>query len=265
MRFARYMESESIPEWRKAYLDYKGLLATLSKVEKQQYNSPSSQSAAPVRHRRPWRSATSESMSPPARSLSQWLAGKLHRPAVGQNLAGEDMVTTFTDAEGTQHSLVFSSDAERQFFHKLDQEFSRVARFYTEYERVAKQKLVALKTQMQLVAEYGRLLADLSEPSWEEAVADPTWKRWVLYPVRWLRRKRAYGPASSFSMPFKEYQGQRTSYQTARSRLKRALAEYYRSLELLRSYRNVNAAGFRSVLKRFNRVSLNSEIDCGLL
>jgi hypothetical protein len=34
MKFAKYLESESIPEWRKAYIDYKGLKKKLKAIEK---------------------------------------------------------------------------------------------------------------------------------------------------------------------------------------------------------------------------------------
>ena len=34
MKFAKYLESESIPEWRKAYINYKGLKKRLKAVDK---------------------------------------------------------------------------------------------------------------------------------------------------------------------------------------------------------------------------------------
>lgn len=34
MKFAKYLEAESIPEWRKAYIDYKGLKKKLKAIEK---------------------------------------------------------------------------------------------------------------------------------------------------------------------------------------------------------------------------------------
>lgn len=34
MKFAKYLESESIPEWRKAYINYKGLKKRLKAIEK---------------------------------------------------------------------------------------------------------------------------------------------------------------------------------------------------------------------------------------
>ncbi|KAI9486317.1 MAG: SPX domain-containing protein [Benjaminiella poitrasii] len=41
MKFAKYLESESIPEWRKAYINYKGLKKRLKAIEKVKYlNTP---------------------------------------------------------------------------------------------------------------------------------------------------------------------------------------------------------------------------------
>lgn len=36
MKFAKYLESESIPEWRKAYINYKGLKKRLTAIERVQ-------------------------------------------------------------------------------------------------------------------------------------------------------------------------------------------------------------------------------------
>jgi SPX domain protein involved in polyphosphate accumulation len=37
MKFAKFLESESIPEWRKAYINYKGLKKRLKAIEKVDY------------------------------------------------------------------------------------------------------------------------------------------------------------------------------------------------------------------------------------
>jgi SPX domain protein involved in polyphosphate accumulation len=34
MKFAKYLETQSIPEWRKAYIDYKSLKKKLKVIEK---------------------------------------------------------------------------------------------------------------------------------------------------------------------------------------------------------------------------------------
>ena len=34
MKFAKYLEDQSVPEWRKAYINYKGLKKRLKQIEK---------------------------------------------------------------------------------------------------------------------------------------------------------------------------------------------------------------------------------------
>lgn len=44
------------------------------------------------------------------------------------------------------------------------------------------------------------------------------------------------------------------SYNVARNRLKKAITEFYRSLELLKSYKTLNLSGFQKILKKFDKV-----------
>lgn len=48
---------------------------------------------------------------------------------------------------------------------------------------------------------------------------------------------------------------QRISYTVARNRLKKAITEYYRSLEFLKSYRELNETGFQKILKKFDKIA----------
>lgn len=53
-----------------------------------------------------------------------------------------------------------------------------------------------------------------------------------------------------------DYAGeQRISYNVARNRLKKAITEYYRSLEFLKSYKTLNETGFQKILKKFDKVA----------
>ncbi|KAI9323089.1 SPX domain-containing protein [Dichotomocladium elegans] len=44
-------------------------------------------------------------------------------------------------------------------------------------------------------------------------------------------------------------------HQVARSRLKKALTEFYRSLMFLDSYKNLNEKGFQKILKKFDKTA----------
>jgi SPX domain protein involved in polyphosphate accumulation len=56
--------------------------------------------------------------------------------------------------------------------------------------------------------------------------------------------------------PSLQYNGdQHLSYNVARSRLKKAITEYYRSLELLKHYKELNELGFQKILKKFDKTA----------
>ncbi|CAG8791464.1 21318_t:CDS:2, partial [Racocetra persica] len=45
MKFGKLLQTESVPEWKKKYIDYKGLKAKLEKVQQAQYIEPESPTA----------------------------------------------------------------------------------------------------------------------------------------------------------------------------------------------------------------------------
>jgi SPX domain protein involved in polyphosphate accumulation len=52
-----------------------------------------------------------------------------------------------------------------------------------------------------------------------------------------------------------DYAGEQISYNVARNRLKKAITEYYRSLEFLKSFKTLNETGFQKILKKFDKVA----------
>lgn len=60
---------------------------------------------------------------------------------------------------------------------------------------------------------------------------------------------------SELSPNFDYVGDQRISYNVARNRLKKAITEYYRSLEFLKSYKTLNETGFQKILKKFDKVA----------
>ncbi|ORE18882.1 hypothetical protein BCV71DRAFT_109698 [Rhizopus microsporus] len=137
--------------------------------------------------------------------------------------------------------LYHASSSERQFFDSLDYELDKISRFYNEKEQEAKLKLDVLKVQVQFIAEFGRQLLDLG-------------------PTQLLSRQVEDGRSHGFKYQDQSYTlfpngEQRISYTVARNRLKKAITEYYRSLEFLKSYRELNETGFQKILKKFDKIA----------
>ncbi|KAI8148818.1 SPX domain-containing protein [Fennellomyces sp. T-0311] len=60
---------------------------------------------------------------------------------------------------------------------------------------------------------------------------------------------------SHLPIPLRYAKNDNLSYQVARGRLKKALTEFYRNLEYLKSYKEVNLLGFQSILKKYDKVA----------
>ncbi|KAL0091577.1 SPX domain-containing protein [Phycomyces blakesleeanus] len=265
MKFAKYLESESIPEWRKAYLNYKGLKKKLKPVDKfrkaserksaidldntfHEYDSDSDQEyTGRKRHSQygppnatyHWRNAPLAGDDDPhsrrnsfPRSILQALTARfnkddneLHRsPSRPVSIQSNTTLSVFDEV------LLHASEPERAFFMMLNEELEKISDFYDEKERESREKLEVLKVQMQLVGDYGRLLAE-QEPASEDSLVDQ-----VYNPVQWFKRYYKDRKISLHSSMDYEV-SQDISYNVARNRLKKALTEFYRSLEFLRSYK----------------------------
>ncbi|KAG0914400.1 hypothetical protein G6F33_004285 [Rhizopus arrhizus] len=208
MKFSKYLENQSVPEWRKAYICYKGLKKDLKAVERFR-KSKERKAASYLEHY--FQNLNQPSHVPFIHHFDQ----STSRPG---SLQSDKMSLSVLDKV-----LYYASSSERQFFESLDFELDKIAKFYDEKETDAKLKLEALKTQMQFIAEMGRQLLDTGQDQYQ----------WFKY----------------------QNGEQRISYAVARSRLKKAITEYYRSLGFLKSYQELNETGFRKILKKFDKVA----------
>ena len=109
-----------------------------------------------------------------------------------------------------------------------------------EREQEVKSKLAALKIQLDLVADYGRLL---SEESLRQQGTDLNYSK--LNPLYWLPQHHrssvmSKAPITNLShlpIPLRYAKNENFSFEVARGRLKKALTEFYRSLEYLKTYK----------------------------
>ncbi|CEG83581.1 hypothetical protein RMATCC62417_17480 [Rhizopus microsporus] len=236
MKFSKYLESQSVPEWRKAYIYYKGLKKKLKQVERFR-KSKERRAAAYIDQyfqnidQTPSHKLGSGICNSP--SFIYYFDRSTSRPA--------SIKTSRTSISILDEVLYHASSSERQFFDSLDYELDKISRFYNEKEQEAKLKLDALKVQVQFIAEFGRQLLDLG-------------------PTQLLSRQVEDGRPHGFKYQDQSYTlfpngEQRISYTVARNRLKKAITEYYRSLEFLKSYRELNETGFQKILKKFDKIA----------
>ncbi|EIE82625.1 hypothetical protein RO3G_07330 [Rhizopus delemar RA 99-880] len=188
MKFSKYLENQSVPEWRKAYICYKGLKKDLKAVERFR-KSKERKAASYLEHY--FQNLNQPSHVPFIHHFDQ----STSRPG---SIQSDKMSLSILDKV-----LYYASSSERQFFESLDFELDKVAEFYD--------------------AEMGRQLLDTGQDQYQ-----------------WFKSQNGE---------------QRISYNVARSRLKKAITEYYRSLGFLKSYQELNETGFRKILKKFDKVA----------
>ncbi|CAO3597054.1 unnamed protein product [Absidia cylindrospora] len=135
--------------------------------------------------------------------------------------------------------LLHANESERLFFDMLTQELDKVSLFYNEKEKESRVKFESVKMQIKLIADYGRYLLEIG-PSM------------TPYPSLFQSRQYRLSNVPSFV-------GHATdphiSYSVARNRLKKALTEFYRSLEFLKSFQILNKTGFEKILKKFDKTA----------
>ncbi|KAF1798889.1 SPX domain-containing protein [Mucor lusitanicus] len=172
MKFAKYLESQSVPEWRKAYISYKGLKKKLKQVERfrkykerkaaiqldnvfQELEDGNDSYYWP--HHNP-----SISMRP--QSIMSRLSSRFSSRHDGDDRPSSRQASfpsSTTTLSVLDQVLFHASASERHFFDALDLELDKISRFYDEKEKESRLKLDALKVQMQFIAEYGRHLVNI--------------------------------------------------------------------------------------------------------
>lgn len=181
---------------------------------------------------------------------------------------------------------------QEEFFQYLDKQLGKVDKFYSSKEEEATQRLKALREQLhvlrdqrweEIVAqEMHQREAARKAQKHEQQEADRRPSRAWMAPVdnavthidnAWDRMRGSYvGPTSrkmeELASPVipsrinrppdrQDYVRRPHSgdvpYRSAKRRLKTALAEFYRSLELLKSYALLNRTGFRKINKKYDK------------
>lgn len=170
--------------------------------------------------------------------------------------------------------------AEREFFLFLDKELDKIETFYKQKEDQATERLAALRAQLHVMR--NRRLAEMAEAKKKRELGRTSGqvddkmgdqgqdgsRDWIS-PLR--NRFLKPGPNSRALQKMartpvmagqrmdegRDYvrvpQGGDVPYRTAKRKLKLALQEFYRSLELLKSYALLNRTAFRKLNKKYDK------------
>ncbi|KAL2119304.1 hypothetical protein VTJ04DRAFT_6264 [Mycothermus thermophilus] len=195
----------------------------------------------------------------------------------GQALARQ--MSNRAGPDATAQALDQARAAEEDFHAFLDSELDKIETFYKEKEDQATARLEALRAQLHEmrnrrtfeIAEAKKRRQGRSRSRSADASKTATWKKetdWIA-PLRdrlvkpgpnsKALQKMTHTPVLAGQRPveMQDYtrrpQSNDVPYRTAKRKLKLALQEFYRSLELLKSYALLNRTAFRKLNKKYDK------------
>ncbi|KAF2758536.1 EXS-domain-containing protein [Pseudovirgaria hyperparasitica] len=174
---------------------------------------------------------------------------------------------------------------ESEFFRFLDLEVEKVEKFYNDRERDATARLDLLREQLHMMrelrirwivnhrnAERSENLNDMSSSNPEQSGTPSSQTTGVAVRVSHVLHVMRHGRLGKNSKAFRDlatppalqsHPGEQSgvasdytrtsSYRAAKRQLKIAFQEYYRSLDLLRSYALLNQKAFKKICKKFDK------------
>ena len=169
------------------------------------------------------------------------------------------------------------NDTELKFLHWLDAEIKKIDDFYREKEKVAAERYKLISPQLQALCQFrdtnltnesNRLFQGIStpEPSChrDRSGLSRTWNTLVSKLRTSLDKVSSAMPDADherrvtqpelMAKPIKSTAGY-VEYRVARRRLKQAIFEFYRGMELLKGYRSLNRIGLEKILAKFDKTA----------
>lgn len=261
MKFARYLQDTQVPEWKKAYIDYRCLKKHVSAVKKQQENQDRKYRSSlylgtPVRphvlrfptsgndKEDPFRCDSSASLPLPRLTKQPYADVEKSPEIFNPNLF--DASPSISSQSKTlcipMHERLPSkfSEAEIEFLRKLDRELEKVDTFYLEREKEVKEMLIQLKRQLQELKGHQKC----SQSKNEEGR--------LRFPLKFLT-SRSHADSPPISTPDGRF-GPMES-RRAKKKLKKAVIEHYKKLDALQNFRTLNLIGFQKALKKWEKVT----------
>ncbi|KAF0552778.1 Xenotropic and polytropic retrovirus receptor 1 [Gigaspora margarita] len=267
MKFDKLLQTESVPEWKKKYIDYKSLKVKLEKIQQAQYveshssttyfsnvcESPISehdsyrhfpffdenQSKLQNEQSEPIQPTNSEPVKPPSIPL------KIKINSIRRTNSTLTKVPSRSRSKSSLRVPIISIDTiknqlhpdEVEFFEALDIELKKINEFYEEKELDAKERF----TKINQAYEELKTLKRVKQ-------SNPSRNDWTSKLIKERDNNGSNSPINESSLVA-------INYKNARKKMKKAICEFYRGTEMLKNYRNLNYAGFKKILEKFDMVT----------
>lgn len=328
MKFAKYLEDTQTPEWKRAYIDYRGLKKYITTIrdsstshinpggdelsstnedrdlEARAGSSSSLIAAASVAPE------TQEQVGSPQFIRRRGSAWTRPAPRIQQAILNIKRPRTWSLSNrpsGAQSRLIkpistlplqelltHLTPPEKSFFDYFDAQLEKIEAFYVSREKELLIRTQTLQEQLSELQNHREFVHQVNDEriTWTSAIVTALKLKLRSYPVIEIStndshpnnshsRRTSLGknaglacpstPPSTHTGPSNERQrigasdlrsmgmhglsSQPDNYLHAKNRLKKAVAEHYRGLELLHNYRIMNLTGFRKALKKFDKVT----------
>ncbi|KAH3688429.1 hypothetical protein WICPIJ_000568 [Wickerhamomyces pijperi] len=257
--------------------DHTPLLSSVSRQNRSlSYNSSSENLIA---HKRSLRGAphTAAAAAAPPPSVDLAATASIYGTSTFGDLASPDYDDEDDDDEDGEITAIalenFNKTAYDEFVQWLDKELFKINSFYQDKENRTVERFLLIQDQLFMLKEERE---ELKRKLGADSKGKSTTKKGITTHERTLRakvsqvnklelpslpnfnvfKKQKEAPTSQDSHNKGDYEvrpKQHVPYFTARRQLKLALQEFYRELELLRSYRMLNRTGFRKLLKKCDK------------
>ncbi|CAG8469874.1 6377_t:CDS:10 [Paraglomus occultum] len=249
MKFGKILAQESVPEWKKMYIDYNELKHILKEViqsykfaDKEYHKNTESESPTSLGPAIDLNSALNDNLMHTSKKRLSDMTGsffaKLSRRStktdIRSNANSSFCQSSIQDDMTMDEVIPMLNESEQKFFSKLDKELQKIWEFYGSHEDYASEKLRELKKAY-------KLLKHERKKGKSTGTKPDTFK-----PMKILKQVQvitADGQKKPVPM----------SYGVAKKRIKMGVMEFYRSLQMLKKYAQFNRLGFEKILKKYDK------------
>lgn len=195
------------------------------------------------------------------------------RPILQRLFSSKISRDQFTNSHIPTEAFVEVRIREAEFFTFLDKELSKIESFYWMKEEEASDRLTTLKSQLHLMRDsrtqeliYKKQARDAGKKQSENGVPGPEKRRTFGSSFGGKGHSKDSSKESEQNVPrltvgdkSKDYVKRQpltnVPYRSAKRKLKLALLEFYRGLELLKAYADLNRTAFRKMNKKYDKVT----------